>query len=155
CDARVLGAAQADGERLVVLVRGVTDDWHGDRLRGHAGGERECAGGGPVVVVGDGGGAVGGGEVDGHRDLGRPGQGDREDEVRRPRVALGSLVASHLQRRRRVIFDLFPCTTLFRSCDARVLGAAQADGERLVVLVRGVADDRYGDRLRGHAGGER
>src|SRR5205085_1951363 len=62
-DGGVYRGRQVDGERLVVLERGVAVDRHADRLGGLARGERQGAGVRRVVGPGRGG-AVGGGEVD-------------------------------------------------------------------------------------------
>ena len=151
-ESRANRAAEVHQERLVRLDGRIAVDDDADRLAGLARCERQAPDRGHVIAARRGR-AVRRRVVHSHRLGSRPGQRHGEHRVRRPGVAFGDadVVDGHRHGGNVVIDDR---GSGLRCGDRRVGGVAQAEVEGLVRLIRSVAVDRHGDRLRGLARGE-
>src|SRR5262249_30269736 len=141
-----------DVEGLGGLVEQVTDDRHGELLRGDPRREGQGAGGRRVVLAGERG-AVVGGEADGGSERGRTGEAHREDRVARAGVALGHRDVIDGERGRRIVVG--DRRDALAVADGGVDRVGEVEAEGLVVLVDRVAQDRHRDLLRGGARRER
>ena len=150
---------EVQGELLVELDHGVAGDRDADSLDGLTGGKRQGADRGRVVSTRRGGGAVGRRVADRDRLTRRLGQGHREGERRRIRVAFGGAGVTDgdgrpRNRRRRIGDQRLPLGAggVVEGHDVAHLELAEADAGQRVGLV--VVDDGDAGRTTDLVNGE-